>query len=130
MRFSKSLFSLIFALISGAPALADWPVGLWQSTPDRSGLVVHVRTKPCGSAICGRVERAKDRFGYDTPSSVVGRRMLLDMQAQPDGSYLGRVWEPQGNRILTARMQVTGNVMRFEHCDGNSCRNVAWTRVR
>jgi len=130
MRFSKSLFSFIFVVSSAVPVLADWPVGLWQSAPDRAGLVVHVRTKPCGSAICGRGERAKDRFGYDRPSSVVGRRMLLDMLAQPDGSFVGLVWEPQRNRILNARMQVTGNVMRFENCDGTACVREEWTRVR
>ena len=69
-------------------------------------------------------------LGYDRPSSVVGRRMLLDMEAQDDGSYFGRYWEPDRNQMLTARMQVTGNKMRFEKCDGAVCEKVVWTRVR
>ena len=127
----RTLFPMIFAGLSAFPAAADWPVGLWQSTPDRSGRVVHVRTKPCGAAICGRVERAKDRHGYDTPSRVVGRKMLLDMLEQEDGSYLGRIWEPERNKILVARMQVRGNAMHLQNCDrDNTCNDAVWMRVR
>lgn len=126
----RRLCPVVFLISSAAPVFADWPVGLWQSTPDRSGRVVHVRTKPCGAAICGRVERAKDRFGYDTPSRIVGRRMLMDMHEQADGSYLGRLWEPDQNRILTARMRVQGNTMLFHNCDDTRCEDVVWTRVR
>lgn len=130
VKFSKLLFPLVFCMFSAGPAAADWPVGLWQSPPDTSGLVVHVRTKPCGRSICGQIERTKDRFGYDTPSSFVGRRMLLDMQIQPDGSYQGKIWAPQGNRVLASRMQVSGNIMRFQNCDSGTCVNVDWTRLR
>ena len=126
MRPFISLFSLFFLAFAAAPVAADWPVGLWQSTPDQSGRVVHVRTKPCGAAICGRVERAKNRRGYDTPSRVIGRKMLLDMHQQTDGSYLGRIWEPERNRMLIARMKVRGNAMHLENCDGETCRGPAF----
>lgn len=130
MKPSNILILFAFAMSLAAPVAADWPVGLWQSAPDRAGAFVHVRTKPCGPAICGKVERAKNRFGYDRPSTLVGRRMVLGMQPQPDGSYLGRLWEPEGNRMLTARMRVSGNEMRFENCEGSACETRVWTRVR
>lgn len=130
MRISNILFSLVVLVVSTVPLRADVAVGLWQSQPDATGLVVHVRTKTCGSAICGRVERAKDRRGYDTPSSVVGRRMIMDMRAQSDGTYTGSIWEPQRNKLLAARMQVEGNVMRLENCDDTACRKLVWHRVR
>ncbi len=129
MNLFRFLLPFILAA-TASPLLADVPVGLWQSTPDRAGLVVHVRTKPCGRAICGRIERAKDVRGYDTPSRVVGRKMLLDMQQQADGTYAGQIWEPQGNRMLTTRMQVLGNEMRLHHCDGAACEDVIWKRLR
>ncbi|MGC1505872.1 MAG: DUF2147 domain-containing protein [Sulfitobacter sp.] len=130
MNLLKLLFSyLIFASLP-VLSLADVPVGLWEAKPDRRGVVVHVRTKPCGGAICGRIERAKDRRGYDTPSTDLGRRMLLNMQAQSDGSYTGKVWEPVGNRMLTAKMRVRGNMMELNTCDGDACANVVWTRLR
>ena len=130
MKIAKALVFLCFSVSLASPVAADWPLGLWQSAPDRTGLVVQVRTKPCGQALCGRIERAKDRFGYDTPSSVVGRRMLLKMEEQADGSYLGRIWQPAGNRVLSARMQVSGNEMRLENCDGAVCETAVWRRVR
>jgi uncharacterized protein (DUF2147 family) len=130
MNFRNILFSLSFILASPVSAVADVPVGLWEAKPDRRGVVVHVRTKPCGSAICGRIERAKDRRGYDTPSTDLGRRMLLNMQAQSDGSYTGKVWEPVDNRMLTAKMRVRGNMMELNTCDGVACDDVVWTRLR
>ncbi|PTX73423.1 DUF2147 domain-containing protein [Sulfitobacter mediterraneus] len=130
MNYSKLLFPLVIYLLAAPPAAADWPVGLWQSPPDTAGLVVHVRTKPCGRSICGQIERTKNRFGYDTPSSFVGRRMLMDMQIQPDGSYQGQMWEPHGNRLVASRMQVQGNIMQFQNCDSGGCVNVDWTRLR
>ncbi|MGJ8617379.1 MAG: DUF2147 domain-containing protein [Sulfitobacter sp.] len=125
-------FAIITVLSVGAASLAraDVPLGLWKSSPDATGLVVHVRTKPCGRALCGRIERAKDRRGYDTPSTAVGRKMLWDMTAQPDGSYAGKIWEPVKNRMLTARMQVEGNTMRLHNCDDAACQDVVWTRLR
>lgn len=130
MNFSKSLFVAFFIFGSALPAAADWPQGLWQSSPDESGLVVHVRTRACGLALCGHVERAKNRQGYDTPSSAVGSRMLVDMYPQSDGTYQGRFWEPYSNRLLTAKIQVSGNLMRFRNCDGTACKDVVWTRLR
>ncbi|KIN60487.1 hypothetical protein Z945_1460 [Sulfitobacter noctilucae] len=130
MKLCKFLFSIVFSTMAAAPLRADLAVGLWQSQPDATGLVVHVRTKNCGSAICGRIERAKDLRGYDTPSSVVGRRMIMGMLAQEDGSYAGQIWEPQRNKLLTARMQVQGNVMRLRNCDESACQDIVWQRLR
>lgn len=130
MNFRRLLFSMTFLTALPMLVLADVPVGLWQAKPDRRGVVMHVRTKPCGSAICGQIERAKDRRGYDTPSRDLGRRMLLNMQVQSDGSYTGEIWEPVENRILSAKMRVEGNKMQLSTCDGAGCANVVWTRLR
>jgi len=130
MRFLKSVVGIGLLAAFAAPAGADVPLGLWQSTPDRSGLVVHVRTKPCGSAVCGQIERAKDRRGYDKPSTAVGRPILIDMKPDADGIYVGQLWETDSNRLKNARMQVNGNVMRLENCDGAACKKVVWTRLR
>tara|TARA_R110000787_G_scaffold43005_2_gene105516 strand:+ start:2443 stop:2613 length:171 start_codon:yes stop_codon:yes gene_type:complete len=56
--------------------------------------------------------------------------MLWDMTAQPDGTYQGKIWEPVGNRMLVAKMQVRGNMMQFHNCDGSACQDVVWTRLR
>ena len=129
---SKLISFIAIGILSAAASVAraDAPLGLWESTPDASGLVVHVRTKACGRAVCGRVERAKDRRGYDTPSNAVGRQMIRDMIAQPDGSYQGTIWEPASNRMLVAKMHVRGNQLQVQNCDGDVCRDVVWNRLR
>lgn len=111
-------------------ARADVPIGLWQSPPDARGLVMHVRTRACGGGICGQIERVKNRQGYDAPSRSVGRRMLVNLKPEADGSFAGQVWEPSGNRMLRAKMQVQGNLMRFQNCNGDECRSEVWRRVR
>lgn len=128
----RSLLSIAaLAMVCGVgTARADMPIGLWQSPPDARGIVLHVRTRACGGGICGQVERVKNRQGYDAPSRAVGRRVLVDLVPEADGTYAGQLWEPAGNRMLRAKMQVQGNVMRFENCNGEECRSEVWRRVR
>jgi uncharacterized protein (DUF2147 family) len=130
VRYSNILISSTFALFATNSAMADVPLGLWETSPDRSGLVFHVRTKPCGGSLCGQIERAKNRHGYDTPSTTVGRRLLWDMRAQDDGSYQGQIWEPAANRMLMAKMRVNGNRMQFQNCDEALCEDIIWVRLR
>lgn len=121
--------AVLAAGLAGA-ARADVPLGLWQAAPDSSGLVVHVRTRACGRGLCGRVERAKDRRGYDTPSRAVGHRMLWDLEQAGDGSFVGHLLPPGSSSLRTARLRVQGNVMQVESCDGAGCRAEVWTRLR
>ncbi|WP_037967949.1 DUF2147 domain-containing protein [Sulfitobacter guttiformis] len=127
----KILSVAILAIASGVgTAQADVPIGLWQSNPDNMGIVLHVRTRACGRAICGQVERVKDRRGYDAPSRSVGHRVLINLVPDEEGMFSGDVWEPASNKLLRARMKVEGNLMRFENCNGMECSKVTWRRVR
>ncbi len=130
MKLRNILYSFAIAMGAAVPVVADIPLGLWQSKPDRRGVIVHVRTKACGRAICGKIERAKDRRGYDTPFDSLGRRMLLDMRVQPDGSYAGQSWQPQLGRLVSARMRVQGDALLLSNCDGDVCEDVVWKRLR
>ncbi|NNK16168.1 MAG: hypothetical protein HKP51_04600 [Sulfitobacter sp.] len=106
------------------------PRGLWETEPDALGVVLHVRTRRCGRALCGRVERAKNRRGYDTPSNAVGDKVLWEMRPQPDGSFYGEYRGPLANRYLKSRVQVFGREMVLQACDDESCRKLVWTRIR
>ncbi|MFD2738947.1 DUF2147 domain-containing protein [Sulfitobacter aestuarii] len=132
MHLLRILIGLAFitALPISATAQEAMAHGVWKSTPDRNGLVVHVRTKPCGAALCGTVERAKDRRGYDKRSSAVGRKIIWDMKPASDGVYRGKLWERDRNRTLDARLSVEGNALRLQQCDDNGCKDVIWTRLR
>ena len=130
MRLMTTMIAAAVLSSGGSVALADKVEGVWKSDPDRNGLVVHVRTRPCGSAVCGMVERAKDRRGYDKRSNAVGKRLLWDLVEQPDGSYRGKYWEPRRDRTLDTRVRVEGDALRLEACDDSGCRDVVMTRVK
>ncbi len=130
MILKKSILYSAFCAIISIPAQADVVEGVWKSAPDINGLVVHVRAKPCGLAVCGVVERAKDRRGYDKRSSSVGRRVFWDMVQQPDGTYVGALLEPSATQIQQAKMRVDGNAMRLVKCQDNACKEMIWTRLR
>jgi len=128
IKKSITFATLLFGL--SAPLCADVVEGVWKSAPDINGLVVHVRAKPCGSALCGVVERAKDRRGYDKRSSAVGKRVFWDMIKQPDGSYAGTLLEPSAHQTEAATMLVQGNALHLQKCEDASCDVVIWTRLR
>lgn len=130
MISKKCIFlSALFMAIS-APVFSDVAEGVWKSAPDVNGLVVHVRARPCGQALCGVVERAKDRRGYDKKSTAVGKRVFWDMVQQADGSYEGTLIKPSGNTRKQTTMLVDGNAMHLVKCTGNSGNEVVWTRLR
>lgn len=123
------LSSATFAFAEGEAAV-EVPRGLWETEPDASGVILHVRTRRCGRALCGRVERAKNRQGYDTPSNAVGDKVLWEMRAQPDGSFFGEYRGPKANRYLQSRIEVVGRELRLQACDDESCAARTWIRIR
>jgi uncharacterized protein (DUF2147 family) len=130
MFLTKYIFYAAIFAASSTTVFADVVEGVWKTAPDVNGLVVHVRAKPCGPALCGTVERAKDRRGYDKRSTAVGKRVFWDMKPQPDGSYVGTLLEPSASKKHKAKMLVDGNAMRLQTCTGNACDEMIWTRLR
>lgn len=109
---------------------AEVPRGLWQTEPDSLGVILHVRTRRCGRALCGRVERAKNRRGYDTPSNAVGDKVLWELRPQADGSFLGEFRDSMARQYLDTRVEVRGREMFLRACDNQECRALTWTRIR
>lgn len=132
----RLILLIVMALGAATPALAqaegqiEVPRGLWETEPDANGVILHVRTRRCGRALCGRIERAKNRRGYDTPSDAVGEKVLWDLQPRPDGSFLGEFHGPRARRYPQTRVEVMGRQMRLEACNGTECRALTWTRIR
>ena len=127
---------LLFLIGMGGSALAqsdsqtEVPRGLWQTEVDRNGIVYHVRTRRCGRALCGRVERVTNRKGYDTPSNAVGQKVLWDLRPQPDGSFFGEVRGTQGEQFLDSRVEVAGQTLRVKICTQAGCDTMTWQRLR
>ncbi|MBD3663799.1 hypothetical protein [Sulfitobacter aestuariivivens] len=136
MSLIYSLFVLIFLGAFAGPALAqsddqtEIPLGLWETKPDRSGIVFHIRTKRCGRALCGRVERVKDRRGFDTPSNAVSSEVLLGLRPRPDGSFVGEVRGTEGQRYPEAWVTLQGNLLVVRACEAADCAKATWKRLR
>ena len=94
------------------------------------GIVLNVRTKPCGRSMCGRVERVKDRRGYDTPSTMVGQKVLWDLKPQPDGSFLGKMVDSQGNWLSETRIEARSGKLHLRACGDDGCQDLVWKRLR
>lgn len=134
---STSAIGLAVALLLYAPpsfaqeaAEIEVPRGLWETEVDDRGVVFHVRTRRCGRNLCGRVERAKNRKGFDTPSNAVGNKVLWELRPQPDGSFFGEYRGPQARRYLQSRITEVGRELRLEACNEEGCRDQVWRRLR
>ncbi len=106
------------------------PLGVWQTERDAAGVVLHVRTRNCGSALCGRVERAKNRGGYDAPSNAVGERVFWRLKSQADGSFLGKFQAGDGTEYKQTRVVMDGKALRLEACNDDLCKTLLWKRIR
>lgn len=129
----RMILALAFAglaEVAEATGRGEVPLGLWQTEPDTLGVVLWVRTRACGQALCARVERAKNRRGIDAPSNAVGQQVFWSMRPRPDGAFVGEYRDRAANRFLNARVVVTGNRLRLESCDNSGCRDVEWIRVK
>lgn len=131
-RLTLSLIALIFATSVAAQeaGVVEVPRALWETEADSSGVILHVRTRRCGRALCGRVERAKNRRGYDTPSDAVGEKVLWELRPQADGSFFGEYRGPRATRYTQTRVEVRGREMHLRACRAQDCRALVWTRIR
>ncbi|WP_160170284.1 hypothetical protein [Sulfitobacter noctilucicola] len=106
------------------------PRGLWQTEPDTFGVVLLVRTRACGRSLCARVERAKNRAGYDAPSGAVGQKVFWSMDPRPDGSFFGEYRSPKAEQFRESRVEVAGRILRLRACRKQDCRATEWKRVK
>lgn len=109
---------------------AEIPRGLWATEPDQLGVVLWVRTRSCGRNLCGRVERAKNRGGYDAPSNVVGQLSLVKLRPQADGSFYGEYVDRNAEQFKRSRVEVIGRTLRLEACTKEACTDKVWMRVK
>lgn len=120
--------------IAAAPVAAqgfvEVPLGLWQTPPNQIGVSLWVRTRACGRSLCARVERAKNRRGFDAPSNAVGQQLMWTMRPLPDGAFYGEYRDTAANRYLESRVTVVGKELRLEACDDSGCKDIVWVRVK
>jgi uncharacterized protein (DUF2147 family) len=123
-------FAAALAVIGGA-ALADPVEGTWQTRKDDNGNYGHVQIKSCGPAFCGTLVKAFDSAGKEIASPNIGKRIVWDMVAYPDGLYDdGKIWSPDRDKTYNGEMTLKGNSLTVRGCVLGICRDGGtWKRV-
>lgn len=124
-------FAAGLALLAGT-AFADPVEGVWQTRKDDNGNFGHVEVKPCGPAFCGTLVRAFDGAGKEIESPNVGKRIVWDMLAYPDGLYDdGKIWSPDRDKTYNGDMTLAGDSLKVRGCVLGICRDGGtWARVK
>lgn len=134
MKQLFTLFALLLAGLSSAPALAQASVeGRWTN-PKRSIIIEVAR---CGQAWCGTVvsatAKAKANARKGGTRNLIGTRVLSGARPVGNGVYKGKGFVPRRNIYAPATVRQRGaNVMEVEGCAlaGLLCKEQRWTRVR
>ncbi|GFE48385.1 hypothetical protein So717_01380 [Roseobacter cerasinus] len=121
--------ALTFVLACGV-AQADPIEGLWQTEPDE-GAYALVRMAPCGANYCGTIDQTFNADGA-YPSKNIGKTLVIDMAAEGEGKYRGKVWRPSNDKIYLGKIALNGDSMRLSGCvaGGLICSKQTWQRVR
>jgi uncharacterized protein (DUF2147 family) len=121
----------LFALTAGF-AGADPLEGIWKTKPDDNGNFGHIKVTPCGPAFCGTLVKSFDSTGKEVDSPNVGKLIIWDMVAYPDGLYDdGQIWSPDRDKTYNSDMTLKGDKLAVRGCVLGICRDGGtWTRVK
>lgn len=126
----KRTFSACIALVVVAGvAKADPLEGVWQTEPD-NGAYAHVAIAPCGNLLCGKIARTfKDASEYVSPN--IGKTIVIDMAADGEATYKGKVWRPSNNKTYLGKIALKGDRIKLSGCvaGGLLCSKQTWTRI-
>jgi uncharacterized protein (DUF2147 family) len=130
--FKKLVLASVLVMGAGAAFAADPVEGIWKTKPDDNGNFGYVQVQPCGPAFCGTLIKAFGGDGKEMASDNIGKRIIWDMVAYPDGLYDdGQIWSPDRNKTYSADMKLTGNSLAVRGCVFGICRDGGtWTRVK
>lgn len=113
------------------PALADGPIGVWQTEAKDDGRYLHVEVAPCAegqATLCGTAVGA---FG-GAKADTVGKRIFWDMAPAGEGVWQdGTVWAADEDKTYSGKLEFDGSVLEISGCvlGGLVCRGQDWTRV-
>jgi uncharacterized protein (DUF2147 family) len=122
------------AVALATPAAAAPPK--WQGVWRNASNSVHLRTAPCGRAMCGTVIWASEKAKADVAArgrKLVGAQLFRDFRAGPGGVWEGQVFVPDIGISFSGTIRLDGpNRLTGEGCLlGNlGCQAQTWTRVK
>jgi uncharacterized protein (DUF2147 family) len=123
--------ALLFAAQSAAPGAAAPIEGQWRSPGGNSIIAI----APCGSALCGTVVWASAQAKKDaakTTDQLVGTQLLTAVQPVSDGRWQGRLFIPDKNMRVTAKIMLGGpGQLKVSGCLAGKalCKSALWTKV-
>ena len=119
-------------IFAATTAFADPVEGIWQTKADDNGNYGHVKVAACGPAFCGKLIKSFDSTGAEMKSDNIGKNIIWDMVAYPDGLYDdGQVWSPDRDKTYNSDMTLTGDKLAVRGCVLGICRDGGtWTRVQ
>jgi uncharacterized protein (DUF2147 family) len=103
--------------------------GVWRSPGGNSIMKV----APCADGVCGTVAWATDKAKKDsskTTSQLVGTQLLTDLEQRKDGSWLGKLFIPDKNMRVTAKIQrLDQSRLKVSGCAAGKalCKAAVWT---
>lgn len=126
-----SALALIAALaLQATPQASSSSIeGIWRSPGGNSIMKV----APCGDGPCGTVVWASDKAKKDSSkatSQLVGTPLLTNLEQRKDGSWLGKLFIPDKNMRVTAKIQrVSSDQLKVSGCAAGKalCRAAIWT---
>ncbi len=118
--------------VFGTGAFADPVEGIWQTKKDDNGNFGFVKIAPCGPAFCGVLVKAFDGTGKEIDSPNIGRKIVTDMVAYPDGLYDdGTIYSPDRDKTYNGDMTLAGDSLKVRGCVLGICRDGGtWKRVK
>ena len=128
----KKLLLAAVLTMGATAALADPVEGVWKTKPDDNGNFGYVQIKPCGTMFCGTLIKAFGADGKEKASENIGKKIVWDMVAYPDGLYDdGQIWSPDRDKTYNSDMTLAGNKLSVRGCVIGICRDGGtWTRVK
>lgn len=118
------------ALIAALALQAEAPSieGIWRSPGGNS----IIKVGPCDGSPCGTVVWATDKAKKDaskTTSQLVGTALLTNLEQRKDGSWLGKLFIPDKNMRVTAKIQRIDAGLKVSGCAAGKalCKSAVWT---
>lgn len=120
------------ALLLAAQGATAAPIeGRWRSPGGNSIIDV----APCAGGWCGTVAWASARAKKDAAKAtneLVGTQLLTDVKAAGQGRWNGRIFIPDRNMRLTAKIEIApGGELKVSGCLAGKalCKSQLWTPV-
>jgi uncharacterized protein (DUF2147 family) len=121
---------ILALLLTSAQAAPPTIEGQWRSPGGNSIIAI----APCGSTLCGTVAWASTQAkeaSRKTVSQLVGTQLLTSLQQRADGRWQGRLFIPDKNMRVTAKIQlISPGQLKVSGCAAGRalCRAAIWSR--